>query len=92
MSIRRPKLFLFPSFIVDDESLSVQRMVFLLPTGLTVTVSEIEAVNVLFIKDERRAEPHLVIGNFDLTEPSGAQFFVASLERSRYQSVGRINR
>jgi len=44
-----------------------------------LTVSEIEAVNVLFIKDERRAEPHLVIGDFDLTEPSGTQFFVTRL-------------
>jgi len=59
---------------------------------ILLAVSEIEAVNVLFIKDERRAEPHLVIGDFGLTEPSGSQFFVAPLERARYQSVGRINR
>ena len=59
---------------------------------LLPTVSEIEAVNVRLIEDKRRAEPHLVIGDFDLAKPSGIQFFVAPLKRARYQSVGRINR
>src|SRR4051794_5555282 len=56
------------------------------------TALEIEPIDVALIENKRRAETYFIIGYFNLAQPSGGEFTIASFQLSLAQCIRRINR
>src|SRR5882762_1775627 len=54
--------------------------------------SEVELVDVLFVKNQERAQPYLVISHFDLAQLTGADGLITALELAGGERVSGIDR
>ena len=43
------------------------------------TTLEIEPIDVALVEDERRAQTHFIVGDFNLSQPAGRQFMITTL-------------